>query len=194
MRMSVTFRRFAGCSQAVRMLFLWAWVTAALSVAVITVRAASPGTIPTSVLDLGQDAAFDAVHLWAYSGISGVNNTIQGNSARTLEFRFNTDVQGVGAFSGPMVHVTRDHGPLSQTPAGFILPRQDFALGSQTARLVEMRITDNGFVAPGDGTAHDEHGHLIRGGDRVGLGEVRFSAVPEPGAVAGFAAWRRRVT
>jgi hypothetical protein len=63
-----------------------------------------------------------------------------------------------------------------------------------------MRITDNWYVAPGDGSTQDEHGHLIRGGDRVGLGEVRFSAVPEPPAYAGvaalglavFAVWRRR--
>jgi hypothetical protein len=43
-----------------------------------------------------------------------------------------------------------------------------------------MRITDNWYVAPGDGTAQDEHGHPMRGGDRIGLGEVRFSVVPEP--------------
>jgi len=45
-----------------------------------------------------------------------------------------------------------------------------------------MRIADNWFVAPGDGTTQDQHGHVVRGGDRVGLGEVRFSTVPEPPA------------
>jgi hypothetical protein len=162
---------------------------------------AASSTTPTFVLDLGQDTALDAVHLWAYSGGTGVGGTIQGNSARTLEFRFNTAAQGNGAFAGPAVTVTMDHGPVSQTPAGFVLPRQDFALGSQTARWVEMRITDNWYVAPGDGSTQDEHGHLMRGGDRVGLGEVRFSAIPEPREFAllagagllGFAIWRRRV-
>jgi hypothetical protein len=40
----------------------------------------------------------------------------------------------------------------------------------------------------------DEHGHLIRGGDRVGLGEIRFSMVPEPSsgivlAAGNYAGW-----
>jgi hypothetical protein len=161
---------------------------------------AAAGGVPRFVLDLGQDTALDAVHLWPYSGISGVTNTIQGNSAKSLEFRFNTAAQGNAAFAGPAVGVTMEHGPVSQTPAGFVLPRQDFALGAHTARWVEMRITDNWFVPPGDGSTQDEHGHLMRGGDRVGLGEVRFSIIPEPAAyagavalgLAGFAVLRRK--
>jgi hypothetical protein len=161
---------------------------------------ASSGTIPTFVLDLGQNTSLDMVHLWAYSGGAGVNDTIQANSAKTLEFRFNTDAQGNASFLGAATTVTLDHGPLSQTASGFVLPRQDFSVGSQMARWVEMRVTDNWFVAPGDGTTTDEHGHLIRGGDRVGLGEVRFSVVPEPstwalglgGLLALGAALRRR--
>lgn len=145
---------------------------------------ASSPSVPTFVFDLGQDVALDAVHLWPYSGHPGVNGTVQGNSARTVEFRFNTAAAGNGSFAGPAVGVTLDHGPLSETAAGFVLPRQDFSVGLQTARWVEMRITDNWYVAPGDGTTQDTHGHFIRGGDRVGLGEVRFSTVPEPRAYA----------
>lgn len=145
---------------------------------------ANSSSVPTFVFDLGQDTALDAVHLWPYSGHSGADGTVQGNSARTLEFRFNTTAEGNGAFSGPAVGVTLDHGPLSETAAGFVLPRQDFGVGLQTARWIEMRITHNWYVAPGDGTTPDTHGHIIRGGDRVGLGEIRFSAVPEPHAHA----------
>jgi hypothetical protein len=140
---------------------------------------AASGTIPTFVLDLGQQRLLDSVHLWAYAGGTGVAGTVSGNSARLFEFRFNTEAQGNLNFLGPAVTVDLDHGALSEM-SGFILPRQDFLTGTQNARYVEMRITDNWYVAPGDGTTMDQHGHLIRGGDRVGLGEIRFSVVPEP--------------
>jgi hypothetical protein len=149
---------------------------------------AASGTIPRFVIDLGQEFPVEAVHLWPYAGGTGVAGTIQGNSARTLEFRFNTSAEGDAVFAGPPVVVDLNHGPVSETPPGMILPRQDFAVGPVTAQFVEMRITDNWFVAPGDGSGADEHGHLSRGGDRIGLGEVRFSAVPEPTTWAFFAA------
>jgi len=138
------------------------------------------GTIPTFVLDLGQNSLLSTVHLWAYSGGPGVAGNYQGNSAKTLELRFNTQVEGDTIFSKPPIVVNMDHGLVSETPAGSPMPRQDFSVGIQTARYVEMRITDNWYVAPGDGTTQDEHGHPMRGGDRIGLGEVRFSLVPEP--------------
>lgn len=161
---------------------------------------AASGTIPTFVIDLGQEFPVDAVHLWAYAGGSGVAGTVQGNSAKSLDFRFNTAAQGDAVFAGPTLSVQIDHGPSSETPAGFILPRQDFSAGGVVAQYVEMRITDNWFAPPGEGSGPDEHGHLIRGGDRVGLGEVRFSAVvPEPSSfllaglgLASLVALRRR--
>jgi hypothetical protein len=140
---------------------------------------AASGTIPTFVLDLGQETLVDTVHLWAYSGGSAAG-MYQGNSARIFEFRFNTEAQGNVDFTGPAVGADADHGLITDTPPGFTLPRQDFNVGTHDARYVQMRITDNWFVAPGDGTTTDEHGHPMRGGDRVGLGEVRFSVVPEP--------------
>lgn len=138
------------------------------------------GSIPTFVFDLGQNSLLDTVHLWAYSGGPGVTGDYQGNSAKTLEFRFNTAAEGGLNFNKPATAITMDHGLISETPAGSPMPRQDFNVGPQTARYVEMRVTDNWYVPPGDGTGQDEHGHFVRGGDRVGLGEVRFSAVPEP--------------
>jgi hypothetical protein len=138
------------------------------------------GTIPRFVIDLGQEFEVEAVHLWPYAGSTGANGTVQANSAKTLEFRFNTAAQGDANFLGAPVTVQIDHGPVNETAPGFILPQQAFAIGNQTAQFVEMLITDNWFVAPGDGSTMDEHGHLARGGDRIGLGEVRFSAVPEP--------------
>jgi PEP-CTERM motif len=137
---------------------------------------AASGTIPTFVLDLGQEVTIDTVHLWAYSGGTGFADTYQGNSAKIVELRFNTDFEGNILFSGPAVEVDLDHGPLNQEPADFVIPDQTFSLGSQLARYVEMRVTDNWFEPPGDATG----GNVARGGDRVGLGEVRFSVVPEP--------------
>jgi hypothetical protein len=109
---------------------------------------AASGSIPTFVLDLGQQTSVDAVHLWAYGGGTGVTGTVSGNSAKTFEFRFNTLAQGNVDFPGPAVTGTIDHGPTSEM-SGFILPRQDFPVGSQNARYVEMRVTDNWYVAPG---------------------------------------------
>jgi len=137
------------------------------------------GKIPVFVLDMGKHTTLDSVSLWAYAGGTGVTGTVSGNSARLFEFRFNTEAQGDAIFAGPAVSVDLNHGPTSEM-SGFILPRQDFAVGTQNARYVEMRVTDNWYVAPGDGSTMDEHGDLIRGGDRVGLGEVTFTVVPEP--------------
>jgi hypothetical protein len=159
------------------------------------------GTIPRFVLDLGQDSLLNNVHLWAYSGGAGVAGNYQGNSAKTLEFRFNTQAEGAIDFVKPAVTVTLDHGFTSETPIGTPMPRQDFDVGARAARYVEIRITDNWYVAPGDGSTQDEHGHFMRGGDRIGLGEVRFSAgiIPEPAIPALFAGgllfsvrWRAR--
>jgi hypothetical protein len=62
-----------------------------------------------------------------------------------------------------------------------------------SARYVQFTATDNFFVAPGDGS-----GGETPGGDRVGLGEVAFSVVPEPSSMVliliamGLLALRRR--
>jgi hypothetical protein len=157
---------------------------------------AASGTQPTFVLDLGADVAITDIHLWAYGGSAGAGT--QGNTAKDLTFRFNTNAQGSGAFSGTVYGAQMDHGPDTSAASGFVLPRQDFTLGATvTARFVQMTITDNWFVAPGNGSGLDTHGHAMDGGDRVGLGEVRFSNIPEPatmtlGAVGILAILRRR--
>ena len=68
---------------------------------------------------------------------------------------------------------------------------QTFAAGGVTARYVQMTVTDNHVGTAG----------ITGGGDRVGIGELRFdtSAVPEPTAfclttlsLLGLAVVRRR--
>ena len=57
--------------------------------------------------------------------------------------------------------------------------RQEAMFGEVvTARYVEFTTEDNFFVAPGDGSAGG-----VAGGDRVGLGEIAFSVVPEPSSI-----------
>lgn len=145
---------------------------------------AASGTIPTFVLDLGQQMLLDAAMVWAYSGGTGVAGTVQGNSAQALEFRFNTEAEGDVVFAGAPVMVTVNHAPVDGSGTGYIISRQDVQVGSHLARYVEMKVTDNWFVPPGDGTGMDVHGDLSRGGDRVGLGEIRFAVVPEPSSYA----------
>ena len=81
-------------------------------------------------------------------------------------------------------------------PADLIVPREDFLLGQVvTARRVERTVRDSlfGLTQPGSGLAFE-------GGDRVGFGELRFTAVPEPASAAPLARglalagwWRRAV-
>ena len=143
------------------------------------------GTIPTFVFDLGEDRPLIGAHFWQYGSGTGTPGAVQGNGAKSIELRFNTAADGNVDFLGPVYTIDLDHAPPDGEPTGQVLPRQDLWLPDVIdARYVEMRITDSWFVAPGDGTGMDEHGHPIRGGDRVGLGEVRFSMVPEPGTYA----------
>ncbi len=137
---------------------------------------AASGTIPTFVFDLGSDQALNAAHFWNYGGGSGVAGTIQGNAAKTVEIRYNTAGQGTAAFAGPVINGTLAHGPTFGSATGSVLPQLDVPFGSTvTARYIEVRLTDNWYVTPGDGSGVTEGGVPARGGDRVGLGEVRFS-------------------
>ncbi len=122
--------------------------------------------MPVLTFDLGSDVPLNEISAWGYS--SGNSN---GVSEFTLSFA--TDAEGAGNGSvaaGPFVMAgDRAVGSNDDTM------RQSFGFDLVTARYVDMTVTDNFFVAPGDGS-----NDTVPGGDRVGLGEVAFELVPEP--------------
>jgi hypothetical protein len=115
---------------------------------------------PILIIDLGSNQVLTEMSTWGYT-------TSNSNGARDFSLRFATSAEGPGAFGTSITYnpsfiaefsdITRDSNVFSQ---------------AVTARYVEMTITDNwqNFVA-------------APGGDRVGLGEVAFEAVPEPSSV-----------
>jgi len=132
---------------------------------------------PVFVWDLGQDYLISDVVLWQYNAPSN------GNQARDFSLRFSSDALGT-AFTGTSA--------FTGTLAADTDVAQLFSLGDgPMARYVEMTLGSNYFGQSG-----------MVGGDRVGLGKVRFAsaAVPEPGSiclsvvglVAGAGALRRR--
>ncbi len=145
---------------------------------------------PTFVWDLGSLSKVEDIVLWQYQNNGGDGTSI-GNGTRTFELRFSDTTTFLGAadFSGTMASVLGMGGVnLAQA---FDLTG---VLDANAARFVELRITDNYFGQPG----------ISGGGDRVGLGEVRFNVsaaivVPEPASaglilLAGAALLRRRRT
>lgn len=155
--------------------FAESWVTNAL---VPDYYGGGVNPAPTFVFDLEIDTVLDAMVLWTYQNDGGGNpdgaGFRVGNQVRTIELQFNTEAQGSETFSGPTTTI-------------FVAPRltapndaQGFGIDA-TGRYVLMRVTDNHFGDP-DGFGV----HPSIGGDRVGIGEVRFhgTPVPEPGAVA----------
>ena len=121
---------------------------------------------PTIVWDLtgGGDASVGSVILWQYQNDGGGDNRV-GNHARTIKLRFNTEADGSAVFSGPETTVT-----MAPTLTGEENIAQGFDLLGQTCRYVQMTVTDNHYGDP-DGLGV----HATIGGDRVGLGEVRFA-------------------
>ena len=107
--------------------------------------------------------------LWQYQNDGGGEGRV-GNHAKTIEFLFNTEAQGDVSFTGAAT--TIEMAPVMDG----INAAQGFALPGDEARYVLMRVTDNHFGSPG----------IIAGGDRVGLGEVRFATeiIPEPATIA----------
>lgn len=115
---------------------------------------------PVLIIDLGQDRVLTEMSTWGYAAGNS-------NGARDFRLRFATAAGGTGSFGSTISYsptfiadfsdVTRDSNVFSQPV---------------TARYVEMTITDNwqNFVA-------------APGGDRVGLGEIAFAAVPEPSSL-----------
>ncbi|MES2706847.1 MAG: hypothetical protein V4726_09620 [Verrucomicrobiota bacterium] len=130
---------------------------------------------PVLIIDLGQNRLLSEISIWGYSS----GNT---NGVKDFSLRFATDAEGPAGFGASIAY-----NPGFE--ALFDLTLRDSNSFSQnvTARYVEMTITDNwaGF----QGTA--------AGGDRVGMGEIAFAAIPEPAAavmagLTGLLAFRRR--
>lgn len=143
--------------------------------------------MPTLTFDLGSDMELGSVSVWGYSD----GNT---NGASEFSLAFATEAEGAGggaAAAGPYATL----GDLT-TGMSDALSRQAFDFSPVTARYVELTVSDNFFVAPGDGSVEG----TLAGGDRAGLGEVAFQApVPEPssivlmlGGMIAFAVRRRR--
>lgn len=117
--------------------------------------------IPVLTLDLGSDQPLNEISFWGYSD----SNT---NGAKQASLRFATSAEGSSNFANSITF-----SPSLPLLNGQTL-RQSFAFGHTiTARYVEVTLTDNHFIFPGDGSNNGG----IAGGDRVGLGEIAF-AVP----------------
>jgi len=125
---------------------------------------------PVIVWDLtaGGDMLVGTAILWQYQNDGGGENRV-GNHARTIELRFNTEAEGSAVFSGPATTIT-----MEPTLTGGQNTAQDFDLAGQACRYVQMTVTDNHYGDP-DGLGV----HATIGGDRVGLGEVRFAPMPD---------------
>lgn len=130
---------------------------------------------PVFVWDVGAGAVLGDMVLWVY-GNDGGGPKNRGNQAKPLELRFNTEADGSVEFAGTALILTTAP---DITATGTSLP-QVFGLGGVAARYVRMTVADN-YLGTEPMTA---------GGDRVGMGEIRFNstAVPEPSGMALLAA------
>jgi hypothetical protein len=120
-------------------------------------------TLPTPVLtlDLSQDQALHEISIWGFVQ----SNT---NGGKRASLRFATAADGPAGFGNTITFKPSFSLINNETT------RQSFTFGQRiTARYVEITISDNFFVAPGDGSQGE-----TPGGDRVGLGEISFS-VPD---------------
>jgi len=131
----------------------------------------SGGTSPIIVFDLGADTTVGSVLIWQYQN-NGGGDTNVGNQAYTINVRFNTAAEGSSTFSGAPTLITLKKVPGADGLNG-VNSAQAFAVPTTpTARYVQFEVTDNYRGISG----------VTGGGDRVGLGEVRFATdvVPEP--------------
>lgn len=110
---------------------------------------------PVLVFDLGGTHELTSFIYWGY------NNGGTGNEAKSFTLTFSTTGTD-GTFTGSQSFS-------SDTAIGIGIPAE-FSLAQVTANAVRIEITDN------------YHG-INTGGDRVGLGEVKFIAIPEPATV-----------
>jgi len=128
------------------------------------------------VFDLtgGSDTPIGSVLLWQYENSGGGANRT-GNHARTVEMRINTEAEGSTVFTGPPVTLTllpvTDGDADPDNDLGGINRAQGFTIEERIGRFAQIALTDNYLGFQG----------ITLGGDRVGLGEVRFGteALPE---------------
>lgn len=117
---------------------------------------------PVFVWDLGRDVKLSDLILWQYQNTGG-GTTSAGNALRDFELRF------ASAASGPTFGGAADYANIAQSVAqvGGTNIAQQFDLTSlnATARYVELTVLDN----------QKNFNGVTGGGDRVGLGELRFN-------------------
>lgn len=131
---------------------------------------------PILVIDLGANFFLTEISTWGYT-------TSNANGASAFNLRFATGAEGTGGFGSSIPNQG------GFTAAFSDVTRDSHTLTPLTARFVEMTITDNYYSGGGLGPP--------AGGDRVGLGEIAFEAIPEPstallGGVALLGLIRRR--
>lgn len=126
------------------------------------------GTFPPPVLtfDLGSDVLLTEISTWGYAATNS-------NGASEYSLRFATDAEGTAGFGTSI-----SYSPVFTATNDDVVRQSNAFSEAVTARYVEMTLTDNFFIAPGDGS-----GGELAGGDRIGLGEVAFAVVPEPGSM-----------
>ncbi|MFC4992896.1 hypothetical protein [Rubritalea tangerina] len=114
----------------------------------------SPGVTPVFEFDLGGSYALTDFVFWGYHF-----NAANGNEAREFFFEFSTD--GGGSYTSSTT--------VSNSLSDFAVQNAETLNlgGTFSANTVRMTIQDNHF------------GGSASGGDRVGLGEVKFVAIPE---------------
>jgi hypothetical protein len=138
---------------------------------------------PVLTLDLGAEYDLGSIASWGY-------NSTNANGTSQFSLRFATSAEGTAGFGtsityNPTFSLINDH---------TIMQLSEFSEVVK-AQYVEYTVLDTFFVAPGDGS-----GGNTPGGDRAGLGEIAFPAVPEPSSImllavasaAGLLALRRR--
>ena len=128
----------------------------------------------------GGDTNVGSVILWQYQNDGG-NGINVGNQTRTIELQFNTEADGSASFAGAVTTVQMAPVMGLASDPSVVNAAQGFALSGDSYRYIRMAVTDNHYGDP------DGYGvNPTIGGDRVGLGEVRFDTevVPEPATIA----------
>jgi len=121
---------------------------------------------PVLTLDLGQDRSLNEINVWGYTSTNA-------NGIKEFKLRFATAADGPNGFG-----TSEKYNPTFSDLPNDDTSRQMFPFSKTlTARYVELTVTDNHFVAPGDGTNTEEPGGTTPGGDRVGIGEIAFPMI-----------------